>query len=82
MMPPLNISMVYVDSRTGQEVYRKEHTLWDVAEFIGTDLQDKQRSKKLARAAQRYSPKGYCVDEVGDYDERMRILEVFVIKET
>jgi len=43
-----------------------------------TDHEDRMRAKELIRLAKEHCPKGCVVDEVGDFDERLKILDVYL----
>lgn len=65
------------DDDTNRDIKVSMESHWNAR----TDHEDLQRSKELIRLAKEHCPKGCCVDEVGDFDERLCILYIYLLKE-
>lgn len=75
---PCTVTMIYKDRLNGGEVARDSFPMpWDLDGPL-SDQEDVSRSRLLCAQARMRCPDHLELDEVGDYDERERTLEVWV----
>ena len=66
--------LVPTDDDTNRDLKATMESPWNAR----TDHEDRMRSKELIRLAKEHCPKGFIIDEVGDFDERLKILYVYL----